>query len=125
MLLLAKCVQVLHLPPAPSLPVGLHHPNIFALGLTPGAVKRRFHTAAVTIDGSVWTYGRGSYAVLGHADRLDQLVPRRVAAESLPRTIVMVAAACRHTLALSAEGQVFSWVSKTNPTTGVASFTIC
>ena len=33
------------------------------------------HTAAVTADGALWTWGRGHAGVLGHGDEEDSLVP--------------------------------------------------
>ena len=36
------------------------------------------HTLAVTSTGAVWAWGRGDYGQLGHGDRQNQLVPRRV-----------------------------------------------
>jgi alpha-tubulin suppressor-like RCC1 family protein len=76
------------------------------------------HTAVATEGGGVYTFGDGKQGQLGHGDEEDQLAPRRVpeaefrpngSAEGPDERIVMVAAGCRHTVALSEAGHVFTW----------------
>jgi len=66
------------------------------------------HSLALTADGAVWSWGWGGDGVLGHGDREDQLLPKRVEAFA-GRRVVAVSAADRHSLALAADGAVWSW----------------
>ncbi|XP_042145750.1 E3 ubiquitin-protein ligase HERC2 isoform X2 [Ixodes scapularis] len=68
------------------------------------------HSAAITSSGELYTWGLGEYGRLGHGDNLTQLRPKQVSALAGHR-IVQVACGSRdaQTLALSDEGQVFSW----------------
>lgn len=68
-----------------------------------------FHTV-VLAGGLVWTFGMGKEGQLGHGDRVKlRSVPAPVS--SIKETIVMVAGGGFHTLAVSAEGKVYSWGS--------------
>jgi alpha-tubulin suppressor-like RCC1 family protein len=68
------------------------------------------HTAIVTEDGSVYTFGNGEHGQLGRGDEENQYVPRRVPAAGFNgEQIVMVAAGDKHTAALSEAGHVFTW----------------
>ncbi|KAG7400056.1 hypothetical protein PHYBOEH_007124 [Phytophthora boehmeriae] len=63
------------------------------------------HTAAVTEDGAVYTFGRNDYGQLGLGHKMHMSMP--MAVESLSRMrIVQVACGCYHTLALSDDGKV-------------------
>ncbi|ETN13551.1 hypothetical protein, variant 20 [Phytophthora nicotianae INRA-310] len=64
------------------------------------------HTAIVTEDGAVYTFGRNDYGQLGLGHKLHTARPTHV--ESLSRMrITQVACGCYHTLALSGDGKVF------------------
>ncbi|RLN90046.1 hypothetical protein BBJ28_00009910 [Nothophytophthora sp. Chile5] len=64
------------------------------------------HTAAVTEDGAVFTFGRNDYGQLGLGHKLHMARPTPV--ESLARVrITQVSCGCYHTLALSDDGKVF------------------
>ena len=67
-----------------------------------------WHTAALTSDGVVYTWGRGGHGQLGHGDTSRQITPKRV--EALARTSVR-ALACGdwHTAALTSDGVVYTW----------------
>ena len=67
-----------------------------------------FHTAAVTSDGAVYTWGRGDYGRLGHGDEDNQHTPKRVDALA---SVSVRALACgmRHTAALTSDGTVYTW----------------
>jgi alpha-tubulin suppressor-like RCC1 family protein len=76
------------------------------------------HTAAVTEDGGVYTFGYGGYGQLGHGDEENQLAPSRVpekwfrpkgSPEGPDERVVMVAVGRGHTVALSEAGHVFTW----------------
>ncbi|XP_068082847.1 E3 ubiquitin-protein ligase HERC2 [Anabrus simplex] len=68
------------------------------------------HSAAITSNGELYTWGLGEYGRLGHGDNVTQLKPKLVKA-LLGNRIVQVACGSRdaQTLALSDEGLVFSW----------------
>ena len=66
------------------------------------------HSLAITADGSVWSWGSGGFGKLGHGDEQNQLLPKKV--EALPdRRVVAVSAGEYHSLALTADGAVWSW----------------
>ncbi|KAL1138806.1 hypothetical protein AAG570_008868, partial [Ranatra chinensis] len=68
------------------------------------------HSAAITSNGELYTWGLGEYGRLGHGDFATQLKPKHVKALS-GHHIIKVACGSRdaQTLALSSEGLVFSW----------------
>jgi len=60
--------------------------------------------------GCVWTYGSGSFGQLGHGNKADKLVLTLVVAERFKGAqIVMLAAGGHHSVALGAEGKVWTW----------------
>ncbi|KAF1794231.1 SKP1/BTB/POZ domain [Phytophthora cactorum] len=64
------------------------------------------HTAIVTEDGAIYTFGRNDYGQLGLGHKLHMARPTLI--ESLSRMrITQVACGCYHTLALSDDGKVF------------------
>ena len=70
----------------------------------------RDHTAVLTDGGCVLTFGWGLHGQLGHASTEDNPMPTRIpAARFNDERVVMLAAAAQHTVALSAEGHVFTW----------------
>ena len=36
------------------------------------------HSLAITADGAVWSWGEGRFGKLGHGDRQDQLLPKKI-----------------------------------------------
>ncbi|CAI5704608.1 unnamed protein product [Peronospora farinosa] len=64
------------------------------------------HTAIITVDGAVYTFGRNDYGQLGLGHKLHMSRPTVVKSLSRMR-ITQVACGCYHTLALSDEGKVF------------------
>ncbi|XP_041927607.1 alsin-like isoform X2 [Alosa sapidissima] len=58
----------------------------------------------------VWSWGRGQEGQLGHGDRLPRLQPLCIKTLS-KREVVKVEAGAHHSLALTAQCQVFSWGS--------------
>jgi len=63
---------------------------------------------AMTADGEVWSWGNGRYGELGHGDTQDQLLPKKIEALAGQR-VVTVSAGLYHSLALTADGGVWSW----------------
>ena len=66
------------------------------------------HSLALTADGAVWSWGGGGLGELGHGDRQRQLLPKKV--ETLAgQRVVAVSAGAMHSLAITADGAVWSW----------------
>ncbi|CAB0032033.1 unnamed protein product [Trichogramma brassicae] len=68
------------------------------------------HSAAITSNGELYTWGLGEYGRLGHGDTTTHLKPKLVEA-LVGQNIVQVACGSRdaQTMALTADGGVFSW----------------
>ena len=66
------------------------------------------HNLALTADGSVWSWGLGGHGQLGHGDTQGQLLPKKVEAFA-GRRVIAVSAGGLHSLALTADGAVWSW----------------
>lgn len=68
------------------------------------------HSAAISSQGELYTWGLGEYGRLGHGDNATQLKPKLVTALS-GRRVIQVACGSRdaQTLALTEDGAVFSW----------------
>ena len=67
-----------------------------------------FHSLAITADGAVWSWGGGGFGKLGHGDTQAQLLPKKVEAFA-GQHVVAVSAGPNHSLALTADGSVWSW----------------
>ena len=65
------------------------------------------HSLAITADGAVWSWGRGTFGQLGHGDEKDQ-PPKKIEALAGQR-VVAVSAGHDHSLARTADGAVFTW----------------
>ena len=66
------------------------------------------HSIALTADGAIWSWGFGGDGQLGHGDREGQLLPKTVEAFAGQR-VVAVSAGGLHSLAITADGAVWSW----------------
>ncbi|CAM9729691.1 unnamed protein product [Ascophyllum nodosum] len=66
------------------------------------------HTVFLTTDGEVWTCGRGEYGLCGNGGTDDQLTPSPLETFE-DHIIVDVQAGHAFALALTSEGEVFSW----------------
>ena len=67
-----------------------------------------FHSLALTAHGAVWSWGWGASGRLGHGDEQRQLLPKKVEALAGQR-VIAVSARTQHSLALTADGSVWSW----------------
>ena len=72
------------------------------------AVSADYLSIAITADGSVWSWGGGGWGRLGHGDQQNQLLPKKVEALA-ERHVVAVSAGGGHSLAVTADGAVWSW----------------
>ena len=69
------------------------------------------HSFAITADGVVWSWGEGEHSCLGHGEDLsNQLLPKKVEALAEQR-VVAVSAGSSHSLAITADGALWSWGS--------------
>jgi hypothetical protein len=68
------------------------------------------HSACVSVDGDVYTWGDGFCGQLGHADKRPEVVPVQVTRGGIDdECISHVSCGARHTLAVTEDGEVFSW----------------
>ena len=67
-----------------------------------------YHSLALSADGSVWSWGHGAWGQLGHGDRQNQWQPKKLEAFAGQR-VVAVSVGDSHSLALTADGAVWSW----------------
>ena len=65
-----------------------------------------FHTALLTDDGTVWTFGEGKFGRLGHDSTSNASRPTQVV--SLQK-VVSVACGGFHTAAITTEGALYTW----------------
>ena len=69
-----------------------------------------YHCAAVTADGDLYTWGDGFCGQLGLGDKRPQLLPSQVTLGGLEDEVVeSVSCGARHTLAVTEDGEVFSF----------------
>ena len=68
----------------------------------------REHSLALTAVGAVWSWGNAPNGKLGHGDTQPQLLPKKVEALAGQR-VVTVSAGGAHSLAVTADGAVWSW----------------
>ena len=73
----------------------------------------REHSLALTGSGAVWSWGWGGGGRLGHGNQQNQLLPKKLEALA-GRRVVAVSAALVHSLALTADGAVWSWGGGSN-----------
>ena len=66
------------------------------------------HSLAITANGAVFAWGDGAYGRLGHGDEQEQLLPKKIETFAGQR-VVAVSAVSRHSLAITADGAVFTW----------------
>jgi E3 ubiquitin-protein ligase HERC2 len=68
------------------------------------------HSAAVNSDGDLFTFGDGFLGQLGHGDKRPRVSPKQVKQGGLEdECVTTVSCGCRHTLAVTDEGEVFSF----------------
>ncbi|CAG01384.1 unnamed protein product, partial [Tetraodon nigroviridis] len=68
------------------------------------------YSAAITVDGELYTWGRGNYGRLGHGSSEDQTTPMLVTAlKGLKVVDVACGSGDAQTLAVTENGQVWSW----------------
>jgi len=69
------------------------------------------HTAVLTSDGEVLTFGDGACGQLGHGGMSSEPVPRRVEGSLAGKRVVQIAAGVTHTAVSTSDGEVFTFGS--------------
>jgi len=68
------------------------------------------HSAVVTADGDVYTWGDGFCGQLGHGDKRPQLSPKQVESGGLDDEVVAtICCGSRHTIAITEDGEAYTW----------------
>ncbi|XP_069377256.1 alsin isoform X5 [Paralichthys olivaceus] len=89
-------------------------PRMRAVALTPlGAAVPEAPEVLPTLQTEVWSWGHGEHGQLGHGDNLARLKPLCIKSLN-SKEVVRVAAGAGHSLALTAQSQVFSWGSNSS-----------
>ncbi|XP_030006777.1 alsin isoform X3 [Sphaeramia orbicularis] len=89
-------------------------PRMRAVALTPlGGVAHEAQEVLPTLQTEVWSWGHGEHGQLGHRDNMARLQPLCI--KSLTnKEVVRVAAGAHHSLAVTAQSQVYSWGSNSS-----------
>ncbi|XP_035533592.1 alsin isoform X2 [Morone saxatilis] len=86
-------------------------PRMRAVALTPlGGAVPETQEVFPTLQTEVWSWGDCEHGQLGHGDSLARLQPQCIKSLN-KKEVVRVAAGAHHSLALTAQSQVFSWGS--------------
>lgn len=73
-------------------------------------IASKFHSVAISTKGSIYTWGHGRGGRLGHGDEVAQLEPT-IINSLIGRVITFIASSENHILALTNNGDVYSWGS--------------
>lgn len=76
-----------------------------------------YHTAAVTGNGDLYTWGGGMYGKLGHGDEAGHSTPKRVEA-LVGLAVSQIACGSRHTAIITSSGAIYTWGDKENGVAG-------
>ena len=80
-------------------------------------IFRQYHTAAVTGNGDLYSWGGGMYGKLGHGDESGHSTPKHV--EGLAGLVVsQIACGSRHTAVITSKGALYTWGDKENGVAG-------
>jgi hypothetical protein len=80
----------------------------------------QWHSCAITRTGDLYTWGVGFQGRLGHGDKEPCFVPQRVGGSLLGKKVINVACGSFHTVALTADGEVYCWGDNANGQCGNA-----
>jgi len=76
-----------------------------------------YHTAAVSSNGDLYTWGGGMYGKLGHGSESGHSTPRRVEA-LVGLSVIDIACGSRHTAVVTNKGCLYTWGDKENGVAG-------
>ena len=68
-----------------------------------------YHTACITEEGALYTWGAGDYGMLGHGNEDSVMVPTLVQGALLGATVMQVSAGAAHTACITEEGALYTW----------------
>ncbi|XP_057857304.1 uncharacterized protein LOC131066540 isoform X2 [Cryptomeria japonica] len=85
----------------------IHIDELWGLGIIQIACGEN-HSAALSVDGQVFTWGRGKYGQLGHGCVENEFKPVQVKGLA-DQMIVQVICGGDHTMAINNEGKLFAW----------------
>jgi len=71
----------------------------------------QYHTAAISNQGKLFTWGSGKWGQLGHGVRLDERFPRKVESDRKMGLFTKVACGDRHTAVVNDEGRIITFGS--------------
>eukprot|EP00992_Anisonema_acinus_P008181 TRINITY_DN4255_c0_g1_i1.p1 TRINITY_DN4255_c0_g1~~TRINITY_DN4255_c0_g1_i1.p1 ORF type:complete len:406 (+),score=73.81 TRINITY_DN4255_c0_g1_i1:143-1360(+) len=80
----------------------------------------QWHSCAITYEGELYTWGVGFQGRLGHGDKEPCFVPQQVGGSLLGKKVISVACGSFHTVALTADGEVYCWGDNANGQCGNA-----
>jgi RCC1 and BTB domain-containing protein len=67
-----------------------------------------FHSAVITEDGKMYTFGGGEHGQLGHGDKVNKVKPTLV--QALQHVVLhQITCGWSHSVALTADGEVYTW----------------
>ncbi|XP_056156900.1 alsin [Lampris incognitus] len=99
---------------SPRLLRKIGRPRMRAVALTPlGGGVPGDQEVLPSLQTEVWSWGHGELGQLGHGDDLARLQPQCIKSLS-NKEVVRVVAGAHHSLALTAQSQLFSWGSNTS-----------
>lgn len=74
------------------------------------AVAANYHSLALTVDGHVWAWGLNNFGQLGNSVNIDPPGPNSTPSQIAGLSeVVAIAAGAYHSLAVTADGHVWSW----------------
>ena len=83
--------------------------NVYTEETIISVAANKYHSLGLTGQGLVYSWGHGRGGRLGHGDEATQPEPQMIASLRLQHQIREVAAGQNHSLALSTNGELFSW----------------
>ena len=69
------------------------------------------HTACITEQGALYTWGYGKHGVLGHGTRASVNVPNLVQGALLGAKVIQISTGNRHTACITEQGALYTWGS--------------
>ncbi|MDO8535848.1 MAG: RCC1 repeat-containing protein [Candidatus Omnitrophota bacterium] len=81
----------------------------------------KYHSLALSSDGSVWSWGSNNYGQLGDGSYVNRNIPAKVPGLL---SVIAISAGEAHSLALKSDGSVWTWGMNTSGQLGNGNFTI-
>lgn len=68
-----------------------------------------FHTAALTENGEIFTWGEGKFGRLGHGCERNQPIPKMIQGPLIGKVVAQVVCGGFHTAAITKKGELYTW----------------